>query len=170
MGDKKIREWVAELKEKKLLEEKVRISLVGHSLGGLISRYAVYELHMAEFFKDIVPWGFYTLASPHLGVRHPGKQVDKGVGKKLWSGTFHFVTSAFFGKTGAQLLLEDKAAKEKSLDKLKESLLFEMTTEPFLEPLLAFRFPTLVAITHFDILVAYCSAAIKTHNPYPVPS
>jgi len=65
--------------------------------------------------------------------------------------------------------MEDKVVKEKNIDLFKQSLLYEMAQEEYLEALNLFDFPTLISISHFDILVHYCSAAIKSHNPHPVP-
>ncbi|TVY48492.1 putative lipase [Lachnellula occidentalis] len=52
-------------------QEIKRISLVGYSLGGLISRYAIGLLDSKGFFDKIKPVNFTTFASPHLGVRTP---------------------------------------------------------------------------------------------------
>jgi triacylglycerol esterase/lipase EstA (alpha/beta hydrolase family) len=43
---------------------KVTLSIVGSSLGGLYSRYAVSEIN----FQNIIPISFTTIATPHLGV------------------------------------------------------------------------------------------------------
>jgi Putative serine esterase (DUF676) len=47
------------------------ISFVGHSFGGLVSRYAIGILFGQGFFDRIKPMNFTTFATPHLGVRRP---------------------------------------------------------------------------------------------------
>jgi triacylglycerol esterase/lipase EstA (alpha/beta hydrolase family) len=47
------------------------ISFVGHSLGGLVSRYAIGVLYAAKFFDKVKPMNFTTFATPHLGARIP---------------------------------------------------------------------------------------------------
>ncbi|EWC43700.1 hypothetical protein DRE_07452 [Drechslerella stenobrocha 248] len=48
-----------------------KFSIVGYSLGGLVSRYVIGLLHAKGFFDKIEPVNFTTFASPHLGVRTP---------------------------------------------------------------------------------------------------
>ncbi|KAI1335393.1 DUF676-domain-containing protein [Xylariaceae sp. FL0016] len=48
-----------------------KISLVGYSLGGLVSRYAIGLLYAKGIFDQLEPINFTTFASPHLGVRAP---------------------------------------------------------------------------------------------------
>jgi len=45
------------------------ISFVGHSLGGLVSRYAIGLLYDRGFFDHVKPMNFTTFATPHLGAR-----------------------------------------------------------------------------------------------------
>ncbi|KAG4278282.1 hypothetical protein FPRO04_13929 [Fusarium proliferatum] len=44
-----------------------KLSIVGYSLGGLVSRYAVGLLYAKGILNDIECMNFTTLASPHLG-------------------------------------------------------------------------------------------------------
>ncbi|KAF3223858.1 hypothetical protein TWF679_000292 [Orbilia oligospora] len=48
-----------------------KFSIVGYSLGGLVSRYVVGVLYSKGIFDKITPVNFTTFASPHLGVRTP---------------------------------------------------------------------------------------------------
>ena len=45
-----------------------KISLVGYSLGGLISRYVIGMLEEIGFFDIVEPVFFTTFATPHVGV------------------------------------------------------------------------------------------------------
>nr|XP_036589684.1 lipase [Colletotrichum truncatum]KAF6801689.1 lipase [Colletotrichum truncatum] len=66
----------AEIEEElRLIEEKggkiTKLSIVGYSLGGLVSRYAVGLLHSKGILDTVECMNFVTFASPHLGVRTP---------------------------------------------------------------------------------------------------
>ncbi|RMZ89566.1 hypothetical protein DV736_g3220, partial [Chaetothyriales sp. CBS 134916] len=61
-----------------LLEELARdghrvdkFSIVGYSLGGLVSRFVIGLLDHKAYFDRITPVNFVTFATPHLGVRTP---------------------------------------------------------------------------------------------------
>jgi hypothetical protein len=47
------------------------ISFSGHSMGGLVARYAIGELYAKKFFDDIKPVNLATFATPHLGTTAP---------------------------------------------------------------------------------------------------
>ncbi|KAF9905465.1 hypothetical protein EC991_001632 [Linnemannia zychae] len=80
-----------------------KVSIIGHSLGGLINVYAlgfIEELTQGAFFSTIRPSHFITLASPLLGVgfEHPwvlGYALSLGV----------------IGQTGKDLALENRSSK-----------------------------------------------------------
>ncbi|KAF9155236.1 hypothetical protein BG015_010540 [Linnemannia schmuckeri] len=84
-----------------------KVSIIGHSLGGLINIYAlgfIEELTQGTFFREIKPAHFITLASPMLGVgfEHPwvlGYALSLGV----------------IGQTGKDLALENRSSKLKRL-------------------------------------------------------
>ncbi|KAF2817356.1 lipase/serine esteras-like protein [Mytilinidion resinicola] len=48
-----------------------KLSIVGYSLGGLVSRYAIGLLYHKGYFDKLEPVNFTTFATPHLGVRTP---------------------------------------------------------------------------------------------------
>ncbi|KAK3846677.1 MAG: putative serine esterase-domain-containing protein [Linnemannia gamsii] len=82
-----------------------KVSIIGHSLGGLINVYAlgfIEELTQGAFFKTIRPAHFITLATPLLGVgfEHPwvlGYALSLGV----------------IGQTGKDLALENRTSRLK---------------------------------------------------------
>lgn len=47
--------------------EVTKISIIGYSLGGLISRYVIGLLNELDFFEKIEPIFFSTFATPHVG-------------------------------------------------------------------------------------------------------
>lgn len=50
-----------------------KLSVVGYSLGGLVSRYAIGLLHAQGWLDKVEPVNFTTFATPHVGVRTPLK-------------------------------------------------------------------------------------------------
>ena len=46
-----------------------KISFIGHSMGGLISRFAIGLLREGGLFDELEPMSLVTLATPHLGTR-----------------------------------------------------------------------------------------------------
>lgn len=83
-----------------------KLSMVGHSLGGLYSRYCAGELLSRGFFDKVAPVNFVTLATPHLGIRRSHRHVTNVM--------FNGVMTKIFGRTGQQLTLTDEA-DEKTL-------------------------------------------------------
>ncbi|KAF9209041.1 hypothetical protein BGZ49_006585 [Haplosporangium sp. Z 27] len=89
-----------------------KISIIGHSLGGLINIYAlgyIEDVTKGAFFKTIQPIHFVALATPLLGV---GFEHPWVLGLALSLGCI--------GQTGKDLALEDRSSKHKS-SKNKES-------------------------------------------------
>ena len=67
-------------------EEVTHISMVGYSLGGLITRYAVGKMETEGWFDEgkFTPINFMTIATPHLGVwKNPSKSLPP-VGTSLF--------------------------------------------------------------------------------------
>ncbi|ETW03754.1 hypothetical protein H310_05122 [Aphanomyces invadans] len=139
-------------------EPPMRISFVGHSLGGIISRYAVVYLQVAFQAYHIHPTSFSTLCTPHLGSRRP----DGTVGQQLWKSAVHGIMSVslIYGQTGVELLCEDH---------VKEPLLEAMSKRDsvFMKALKAFDHRTAVAMIQGDHIVPYASAAIQAHVTHP---
>ncbi|KAF9578878.1 hypothetical protein BGW38_005110 [Lunasporangiospora selenospora] len=82
-----------------------RISVIGHSLGGLINIYAlgyIEDITKGEFFQRIQPIQFITLATPMLGV---GFEHPWVLGVALSLGCI--------GQTGKDLAMEDRRSKLK---------------------------------------------------------
>lgn len=86
-----------------------KLSIIGYSLGGLVSRYAIGLLHAQGWLEKVEPVNFTTFASPHVGVRTPLKgirgQIWNGLGPKTvsMSGQQLFMVDSF-RNTGRPLL------------------------------------------------------------------
>ncbi|KAL6240065.1 hypothetical protein BDW75DRAFT_196861 [Aspergillus navahoensis] len=78
-----------------------KLSVVGYSLGGLISRYAIGLLYARGWLDDnkLEPVNFTTFASPHLGARAP----VRGAQNLLFNG----LGSRTISTSGKQMFLAD---------------------------------------------------------------
>ncbi|ODV97087.1 hypothetical protein PACTADRAFT_1669 [Pachysolen tannophilus NRRL Y-2460] len=79
-----------------------KISVLGYSLGGLISRYAIGILLKKGYFDEIEPINFTSFCTPHVGVLTPGK----GVAVKL----FNWLVPFLLANSGKQMFLKDQAS------------------------------------------------------------
>ncbi|KAL4810064.1 putative serine esterase-domain-containing protein [Aspergillus unguis] len=76
-----------------------KLSVVGYSLGGLISRYALGLLYARGRMDDLEPVNFTTFATPHLGARAP----VRGAANLLFNGLGARTVSS----SGRQMFLTD---------------------------------------------------------------
>jgi len=130
------------------------LSLVGHSLGGMFLRYALYELEGCDLLKRLRCRHFVTIATPHLGIRRP-------------------LTSPFewAWQMGAASLPGFRSAHELCLAETRPrgtpSLLFVMATDDaFLVPLRRFAMRRVYSNVWNDFQVSFSTAAIRSSNPY----
>lgn len=127
----------------------VKISIIGYSLGGLISRYVVGLLYEMGFFEEVKPVFFCTFATPHVGVHFFKKNIfDKianTVGKLL------------FGYTGMQLFVSDS-----------EGLLVQMADPDscYFQGLQQFEKRMLLANIKNDRSVAFYTSYITEYSPF----
>ncbi|KJZ76831.1 hypothetical protein HIM_03708 [Hirsutella minnesotensis 3608] len=77
-----------------------KLSIVGYSLGGLVSRYAVGLLYAKGILDNLECMNFTTFASPHLGVRTP----LKGWYNHIWN----VVGARTLSMSGRQLFTIDR--------------------------------------------------------------
>ncbi|EEB09747.1 lipase [Schizosaccharomyces japonicus yFS275] len=129
------------------------ISLVGHSLGGLIQTFAAGYVHAhtkGQFFKVIHPVHFVTLATPWLGEsgEHPSY-----VGRILSYGVI--------GKTGQDLSLMHTSHK---VDPRPLLLLMSDPASPFYQALSFFKHRSLYANTANDYVVPFGTSAMEPHS------
>ncbi|EQC30088.1 hypothetical protein SDRG_12149 [Saprolegnia diclina VS20] len=81
-----------------------KVSLIGHSLGGLYVRYCIGVLYARGFFDQITPMNVITLAAPHFGVRAPFNN------RGAVNAVVNTISSKLFDRTGAQFVLQDTAS------------------------------------------------------------
>ncbi|GAB2227435.1 hypothetical protein Droror1_Dr00009257 [Drosera rotundifolia] len=167
-----------------------KISFLGHSLGGLISRYAVASLYQRNCLsrhpcndgedvkhqsskeapeenskKEVAalePINFITFATPHLGLGG-SKQVP------LFGGNHSLEkiarqTSGLLGRTGKHLFLTDN-------DDGKPPLLLQMTNDygdlPFISALKSFRRRVLYANARYDYIVGWSTSSLRRRKELP---
>ena len=104
-----------------------KLSMVGISLGGLYSRFAISELDFEVL--GVEPVNFITFATPHLGVRGKLARIYE-VAMQL----------GLAGQSGRDVFLADNPT-------ILHSMAVDKT---FLRPLSMFQRKVLVANTHFD--------------------
>ncbi|ODV91488.1 hypothetical protein CANCADRAFT_147281 [Tortispora caseinolytica NRRL Y-17796] len=80
------------------------LSIVGYSLGGLISRYAIGCLYK-DFEAGLRLVNFTTFGSPHVGIRFI-PELERSV-SRFYSGALNFIAPRILSATGAQLFLHD---------------------------------------------------------------
>ncbi|KAK3029127.1 hypothetical protein RJ639_038832 [Escallonia herrerae] len=166
-----------------------KISFIGHSLGGLVARYAIAKLYGQESTRKtcqdgechldaskdscpeeklkgniagLEPVNFITSASPHLGSRGH-KQVPVFCGfytmEKVASRT-----SWFLGRTGKNLFLTDT-------DGGKPPLLLQMVSDcedlQFMSALRSFKRRVAYANARFDHLVGWSTSSLRRRNELP---
>ncbi|KAL0485710.1 phospholipase, partial [Acrasis kona] len=150
---------------------KHKLSVVGHSAGGLVSRYALGVLFdtntvyafaktfQTQFAPRLELISYMSIASPHLGLRREKNQILK----TFWAkNSFFFMR--FYGHTGPQLRLTDNKDYKKSLlNRMSEP------TSCYMQALRMFKYRTSVTIIHFDLNISFTSGSIRSYNPYPTP-
>lgn len=126
-----------------------KISIIGYSLGGLISRFVVGKLYEMGFFDEIKPVVFCTFATPHVGVHFFRKSIfDK---------TANVVGKYILGLTGLQLFIADD-----------EKLLVQMSDPDsiFFKGLQLFERRVLLANIKNDRSVAFYTSFITAYSPF----
>lgn len=114
------------------------ISFIGHSFGGLIIRNCIGHLNNMNFFDNVIPILYTSIATPHLGIYYISKS-----GK--------FMAKYLIGSTGKELLIEDE-----------NKILIEMSKEntSYYKGLQKFRSILLYSNIKNDKLVSFESGCI----------
>lgn len=78
-----------------------QISLIGYSMGGLISRYAIGILKHVGFFENTKPVYFVTFCTPHVGAVNPLTLFTSRI--------FNMAAPWILSHTGLQMFLQDRS-------------------------------------------------------------
>lgn len=139
-----------------------KFSIVGYSLGGLISRYALGVLYYQKYFDDIEPVNFVTFCSPHVGVLNPGSGISCRI--------FNKFTPYFLAHSGAQLFLKDTKNISFANNANKNLLpLVVWMADPnsvFFQALASFKYRALYSNIINDKRTCWYTSAIEARDPF----
>ncbi|KAF2686668.1 lipase/serine esteras-like protein [Lentithecium fluviatile CBS 122367] len=131
-----------------------KISVIGYSLGGLISRYAIGLLYSKGVFERIEPVNFTTFATPHLGVRTP----LRGKINHIWN----VLGARTLSMSGRQLFMIDNF---RDTGRPLLSVLADADSI-FVKALAQFKHRSLYANILNDRTVTYYTAGISQTDPF----
>ncbi|XP_061369596.1 putative lipase ROG1 isoform X2 [Gastrolobium bilobum] len=187
MGERLAEEVISVIKRYPSVQ---KISFIGHSLGGLVARYAIAKLYGKDMSMEfsqgngncesqisdqechdrkyegkiagLEPINFITSATPHLGSRGH-KQVPMFCGfYSLEKAVSH--VAGFFGRTGKHLFLTDSKNG-------KPPLLLQMVRDSedmkFMSALRSFKHRVAYANARYDQLVGWSTSSIRRRNELP---
>lgn len=125
------------------------LSIVGYSLGGLISRYLVGILEDIGFFQFVHPRFFSTFATPHVGIEF--------FKDNFFDHTANILGRYLFGKSGRQMFMADK-----------EQILMQMAdpNSRYFKGLARFEKRILSANIKNDRSVAFFTSFITEYSPF----
>ncbi|OUM61581.1 hypothetical protein PIROE2DRAFT_12361 [Piromyces sp. E2] len=152
-------------------------SIVGHSLGGLISKgviksifskfekdnttydnYFEYLKQKYSFLSDIKPCSFITLSSPHLGSL-TGKESG-AISKRIIRFGSNFVCKFLAGSIGKVFLYRDAKGDEKPV-------LIKLCEKDYMDTYMKFPNRTLIGCIRHDIPVKFSTAMGSIDMPLP---
>ncbi|BDA45665.1 probable lipid droplet phospholipase 1 at N-terminal half [Coccomyxa sp. Obi] len=157
-----------------------RISLIGHSMGGLIGRYALGKLYdpETELICGLRPTHFVTFATPHLGC--DGDRSAAQVPFISWTGDIPLAgrfaeralaaaarpfSSVVMGKSGTQFFLQD--AKEGRAPLLERMTQDDPNDGYYLSALKSFVTRTCYANSSGDWLVGWANSSLRKPEELP---
>lgn len=130
-----------------------KFSIVGYSLGGLISRYSIGILYHQNYFQTIKPVNFITFCTPHVGVLTPGSNITVKI--------FNTLVPALLSLSGRQMFLKDLSGKQGPLLSLMAS-----PNSVFYKALSAFKQRSLYANAINDKRTSWWTAGISVVDPF----
>ncbi|CAN3504159.1 lipid droplet phospholipase 1 [Diutina catenulata] len=136
------------LKEKEMTTVS-KISIVGYSLGGLISRCVIGLLFEMGFFDTVKPIIFTTFATPHVGVEF--------FKENLFDFTANRLGQYMFGKTGKELFVKDT-----------NQMLVEMADpgKRYFKGLMMFQLKIILSNVKNDRTVPFYTSFITEYSPF----
>lgn len=140
-----------------------KFSILGYSLGGLISRYAIGVLYYEGYFEKALPVNFTTFCTPHVGAIKPYRSFLA----KMFNGFLSY----FLAHSGAQMFLKDKQLVKSEYggnNDLNLPLLVWMAepSSTFYVALSKFQHRMVYANAIGDKRAGFFTAAIATMDPF----
>lgn len=133
-----------------------KFSIIGYSLGGLISRYAIGILYNQGYFDTIEPINFITFCSPHVGVPHPKNSRAMAI--------YDAIAPKFLAATGDQIFLRDKVVVDGDSNPILVRLAGIKSI--FFIALSKFKYRVLYANAVNDKRCAFFTALISEYDPF----
>ncbi|EQC41345.1 hypothetical protein SDRG_01319 [Saprolegnia diclina VS20] len=130
-----------------------RLSMLGHSFGGLIARHCLPFLLHTLSAMHIQPTSFVTLCTPHLGSRKPGGSLPRVFSK--WLVHRILLTQRLYGQTGLDLLVLGTSTDQATLEAMSAP------DSVYVRALAAFEHRTAVGLATGDHLVAHAASTIS---------
>jgi len=155
VGGKRLVEEIEMLRQNLKLEKGTKLTLIGHSLGGLYCRYAIGYMFEKGILENWELKQLITFASPHLGAR---KSPSQWVG--ILSSVASFYCRNIISRTGLQLIYEDSDLGPPLLQQMADP------EGPYFLALKKFQRRVLYSNIANDIQVGFTSGAIWSTNPY----
>ncbi|KAJ3178016.1 hypothetical protein HDU87_003793 [Geranomyces variabilis] len=148
-----------------------KVSFIGYSLGGLVTRYAIGILEARGLFAECTPANYISVATPHAGAARP----PLSLAERVYNGGMSLVIST----TGKHMQICDNdggfpdtsAADPGAAQPNKRPLLDAMADPalPFYRGLARFSNRTLYANTINDRVVGFTTSSLETTNHYNKP-
>jgi hypothetical protein len=138
------------------------ISIVGYSLGGLITRFAIGVLAAKKYFESVTPINYVTFCTPHVGVLTPGDSFSIKC--------FNNFVPYLLGNSGKQMFLKDSVTfdvpeKRERIPLLK---LMAMENSIFIQALKLFKHHALYSNVRSDIRTCWWTSGISFINPFEI--
>lgn len=142
------------------VEEFDRISFIGYSMGGLVSRFLVGKTvsQCKELFQNMRPVLFITFATPHLGVNFymPADSKRHSVSGRLIRKVLTGLGTTILGRSGAEIFISRK----------DDNILVDLSQGEYLYGLSRFKHRILFGNVKNDRTVAFYTALIMNCDPF----
>ncbi|KAF3993303.1 hypothetical protein FT663_00577 [Candidozyma haemuli var. vulneris] len=135
-----------------------KVSVIGYSLGGLMSRYALGILYHHKYFEDVQPVHFVTFCTPHVGTN--------SISSSLSSKIFNLVAPYVLVYSGQQMFLNDKTAVVGNDDKLPLLVWMADSKSPFYKALARFQHRSLYGNAINDKRTSWYTTFISNVDPF----
>lgn len=160
VNGKRVSDEVVE--ETQLLEkngfEVTKFSIIGYSMGGLVSRYALGILYHQGYFDSIQPIHFVTFCTPHVGsINTKGTTSAK---------IYNFVAPHVLVYTGKQMFLKDKTPATGNDYHLPLLVWMADSRSPFYKALASFHLRSLYANAINDRRTSWYTTYITNTDPF----
>jgi len=166
----------------------IYISIVGHSLGGVICRGLIKNIYSSytppegkdgdvpydsypdylkkhyPFLTTFQPCSFLTLSSPHLGARVAGPGKAKSILKKLEKIASRLSTDYLMSYVGKELTCLDDRIKNNEYYQNQHPVLYQFSDKEYMDALAQFPNRTLTGFLRYDVQVKYCTAFACLEN------